>query len=129
MKNKYIKILFFLLFLGCGNINNNNDKTVEIDRVIKLIDLKAGEDKKVVISYKNVSRKTLKLLDVVTSCGCLREENVQKKINSGETGMSQFLLTNLTKGYFEQTIFFYFENVSDPISVTIKGNVKSNQKR
>lgn len=77
-----------------------------------------------VFEFKNVSKKSITVSNVQTSCGCTAAEKPSEPIKKGKKGVIKVTYDTKRVGAFTKTITV-FSDGGDPVVLTIRGTVLS----
>jgi hypothetical protein len=123
MKNS-IFIILLLLFFSC-NKKTNNLAEIEINKVQNFGDIKVGDTVKKTFYIKNLSKNTLIIKDLKTSCGCtvvkIKDSLIEK--GTGTNIITQYIAEPDDIGLIEKSIII--EANTDPTFTVLylKGKV------
>jgi hypothetical protein len=124
---KYALLTFALLFIGFAQAQKETKPSNGLKfTTIEIVRENIPYDSKdmFVFEFKNVSKKSITVSNVQTSCGCTAAEKPTEPINKGKKGTIKVTYDTKRIGAFTKTITV-FSDGGDPIVLTIKGTVLS----
>lgn len=92
------------------------------DNVFDLGTFRKGEIKEVTAKIKNTGVNPLVIIDLTTSCGCIKTLFDKRPIPTGNVTQVIFKVKITEEGYFKKTVKVN-GNINKPIIITIQGNV------
>lgn len=122
---KYVYFLFLLVIYGC------NDRDVLPIRVkeehINFGHLNIGEEYNYTLLLKNISKDTLYIDTITTSCECVI---LKKKLNfilPHNKDSISFSFISKEEGYITRGLAILFNNYQEPLIITIEGEILENK--
>jgi len=76
-----------------------------------------------VFTFKNITKKPVKLTNVRASCGCTGTEWPREEIAKKKKGEITVTYNSKIVGKFNKTVYVYVEGIDNPIQLVIKGEV------
>jgi len=121
------KLLVVLTLIAAVPIfaqNSTNNSPVEF-KELKHSFGKVEQGKPVTTEFKftNTSDKTVVIESAVAGCGCTKPEYPETPIMKGKTGTIKVTYNAANAGAFTKTVTVKFANVTEPVILTIDGEV------
>lgn len=76
-------------------------------------------------TFKNTGKEPLIITNVAASCGCTQPEWTKEPIKKGEKGFIKATFNAASPGVFNKTVTVVSNAKSSPITLTLKGEVKT----
>lgn len=127
---KYALLTFAFLFVGFAQAQQDQNATKPSSGLkftsTEIVRENIPYDSKdmFVFEFKNVSKKSITVSNVQTSCGCTAAEKPSEPIKKGKKGVIKVTYDTKRVGAFTKTITV-FSDGGDPVVLTIRGTVLS----
>lgn len=127
---KYALLTLAFLFVGFAQAQQEKNATKPASGLkftnIEIVRENIPYDSKdmFVFEFKNVSKKSITVTNVQTSCGCTAAEKPTEPIKKGKKGAIKVTYDTKRVGAFTKTITV-FSDGGDPVVLTIRGTVLS----
>lgn len=127
---KYALLTFAFLFVGFAQAQQDQNATKPASGMkftsTEIVRENIPYDSKdmFVFEFKNVSKKSITVTNVQTSCGCTAAEKPSEPIKKGKKGVIKVTYDTKRVGAFTKTITV-FSDGGDPVVLTIRGTVLS----
>ncbi|HEY6976509.1 MAG TPA: DUF1573 domain-containing protein [Chitinophagaceae bacterium] len=118
------KLLVILTLIAAVPVFAQNNAPVEF-KEIKHSFGKVEQGKPVTTEFKftNTSDKAVVIESAVAGCGCTKPEYPETPILKGKTGTIKVTYNAANEGAFTKTVTVKFANVTEPVTLTIDGEV------
>ena len=100
---------------------------IEADKTeFDLGSLKEGDSRKICVTIRNIGKLPLIIHDARTSCGCVHIDYIKRPVVSGNTTEINLTYHANKKGPIHKTVSIYGNMDTSPLTINLKGEVKTN---
>ncbi len=123
--NKFLTILFLIALYSCNSFVGSNNASISFDKnKHDFGTIPYKNEATYSFEFSNPGKTMLIINDVKTSCGCTVPEWPKEPIRPGEKGIIKIKYDAAFPGVFHKTAEVYYNGISSPDSLEIKGQVE-----
>lgn len=130
-----MKTIFFLIIISamfadaCSNSDNKptHDVPSQMDFIETTFDfgiIQNGIEQKCSFEFKNTSKATLIINNVIVSCGCTNPQWTKKPLHPGESGKIEIVYHPNGAGLFRKSISVFSNAKNSPVHLYIRGEIR-----
>lgn len=131
---KSIFIITSLMLLGCGVFaqdkkheepSKTEKQTVILFKttVCDIGSVEHGAEAKAIFTFKNITKKPIKLTNVKASCGCTAVDWPREEVAKKKKQKISITYDSNRVGRFSKTVYVYIDGQENPIQLEIRGEV------